>query len=326
MTGQQTDLFAFTPDRPLTQHRSIKSWSHSRRTLLEKCPLAYFYQYYAALKRTPGEAEYKVRVRFLKGLSHRYFRAGDLLHRTARGFLRSLQQNDPWELASMQRWALEQYRQDVAYSRSHTPGMAHPSDSSAPVLLMEFYYNDEDAEEQCALVEDRLMEALAHLVEDDAFESFRQGARLTSARIEKPTPTTIGDIRVTVKPDLAFAMLKEGRPCVHVVDWKLGRSRGGEESLQLYAYALGVAECYNVDPSIVEGRLAFLGDGSASTFQVSSSLLNRTRARIIQDVQRMDSVHAYGKQGREEMFTPCAQPRICATCRYREICPAISAA
>ncbi|MCG8607719.1 PD-(D/E)XK nuclease family protein [bacterium] len=319
MTNQQGDLFGFTPARmPLQpkEERKPNTWSHSRRTLLEKCPRAYYYQYYG---RFDEQGDY---IALLKQLSNRYLRCGDLLHRAARGFLLSQQEGKPWQLMKMREWAQSIYLKDIAFSRSYQAGTPLSKDIKAPVLLMEYYYGDQNSDEVCAQTGQQLGEALARLVEHDAFEDFRNGAYPTNSRIEKPSPVDVHDVKVSVKPDLAFGTYENRLFRVHIVDWKMGKGTSGQESLQLYAYMLGVAKAYNVEPDIIEAHLAFLGDGTIRSFKASETLLKRTRARILQDVERMRALHAYGKQGRSDMFPPCAQPRVCASCRFRGICPA----
>jgi hypothetical protein len=47
----------------------------------------------------------------------------------------------------------------------------------------------------------------------------------------------------------------------------------------------------------------------------------RAKARILQDLETMDALHRYGKDGVVEAFTPCGRPRVCVLCPYQEFCP-----
>jgi len=57
-----------------------KTHSYSKREVLDSCLRRYFYEYYAAAKKIPYDAEQKELVRKLKELTGVFLYAGDRLH------------------------------------------------------------------------------------------------------------------------------------------------------------------------------------------------------------------------------------------------------
>src|SRR5207244_3560817 len=109
------------------------------------------------------------------------------------------------------------------------------------------------------------------------------------------------------KLDLGYA--ENGR--VRVVDWKLGEaSGGGEGSLQLAAYALDAVHRFAVEADAVEVYKVHLNGNVIVQFPVNEVTLRNTRARIIQDAERMLVMHDYGVRDVQDAFTACAQPGV----------------
>jgi hypothetical protein len=112
---------------------------------------------------------------------------------------------------------------------------------------------------------------------------------------------------------------------IRIVDWKMGGTVGDEDSLQLVLYGWWAVQRFAVAPECVTVQRVFLGDGSIETpLQITERLIERCRARLHQDVERMESMHEYGEQGHFEAFPACQKEKICHQCRFQGICVALA--
>jgi hypothetical protein len=310
-------------------------WSYSRRSDFEQCLRSYYYRHYGAArgaKRGPETSQLSLleqipetpvpgpspeRLRFLKGLSNRHLRSGEIVHLVIRGHLKALQNGDRWSVDRTLGWARQMFRRDLAYSRSFRPEAEAPAVPFPPALLLEFYYGLPDAESVCAVAEDRLLAALEGFVTAQEFEMFRIAASNIEANIERPFHVRDNGISLRGKLDLCARL--DGR--VAIIDWKTGESNGGNDSLQLLSYALGAMNAFNCGPEELDLYLAHLGDRQVVRFPITGSAVSRAKARIAQDLERMQVLDEYGRSGVAEAFTPCGQSRVCALCPFQEFCP-----
>ena len=97
-------------------------WSYSRRSLLERCPRAYYYQYYGANRNLAIAEPLKEHLYFLKTLSNRHLRAGEIVHLVIRTYLKSLRRNDAWDVSRVLNWANRIFQKDYDYSSTYQPG------------------------------------------------------------------------------------------------------------------------------------------------------------------------------------------------------------
>ena len=79
-------------------------WSYSRRNLLQQCPLSYYFEYYGSKKRIAEAEPRKERLRFLKGLSSRHLRTGEITHLVIRTYLNRLREGEEWSLERLVSW------------------------------------------------------------------------------------------------------------------------------------------------------------------------------------------------------------------------------
>lgn len=319
--SEQLELFDQRGGLPI-EHTSegepiLAEWSYSRREVLERCPRWYYYQYYGANARTARAEPQKQTLRFLKTLSSRHQRVGDIVHRVIRTYLTRLREGEAWSLERVLRWARDIYRRDVAYSRHYRRGEPPPDDSYVPVLLLEFYYAFENAEELQEVAEGRLLAALAHFVTSPEFAHFRAGGCKAEAIVERRVSLRTNSFSLRGQIDLAYP--DDGR--VVVVDWKTGGANGVDDSLQLLSYALGAMQEFTCAPSSIDLYRVHLADNTVSRFGVREQDVRRAKARILQDGEKMQALEGYGRSAVADAFTPCGQPRACALCPFQEICP-----
>ena len=136
------------------------------------------------------------------------------------------------------------------------------------------------------------------------------------------------DFSIEARPDLVFRS-PEGRTVI--VDWKIGEAGGSEDSLQLLAYALVVSSQIGCLPEEIDIYLIHLGDVRLGNNEIASNKVDgrqllRAKARILQDIEKMRLMDEFGRAADSAAFTPCRQPRICANCVFREVCPFVSKA
>ena len=294
------------------------AWSHSRRDVLAQCPLRYYFDYYGSNSRVALSEPRKEQLRFLKKLSNRHMRAGDIAHFVIRAYLKRLRGGEEWSLDRVVGWAREVFRRDLEFSRDYRRGTPLSGELKAPALLSEFYYGVADAEERWAESEERLVAALTNFVRSPKIEPFRRGGGRPDALVETRINLKPGGSTITGVMDLAYP--DDGR--VVVADWKTGGAGGGEDGvLQLYAYALEATRAFGCDLTDLALYRVGLADDEVAAFTIGEREARRARARISQDLETMEELDAYGREAVAGAFTPCGQRRVCSMCRYQEFCP-----
>ena len=250
-------------------------------------------------------------------MTNRYLRAGNIVHLVIRTYLYNLQKGDSWDVNRLLKWASQIFQKDYDYSSTYRPGDPPSQDRYPPALLSEFYYNIEDADCLFRESESRMLAALQNFVENPAFANFRNGACHSTALIEKSINIKNHHFSMRGKLDLAY---RDGSR-IAVIDWKIGKSNGNDDSLQLLSYAFGAIKEFECQPASIDLYRVHLSDSGIASFQVSEREVLRAEGRIIQDMERMEMMDEYGKQAIVDAFTPCAQPRICKQCPFQDICP-----
>ncbi len=292
----------------------LNEWSYSRREAFEKCQRLYYYLYHGASARLAKSDPQKERLKFLKNLTNRHMRAGDLMHLAIRCSLKGREKGREWSPAFLVEFARKKFQEDLAFSRGYQEGTGIPE--NGPALLMEVYYGVAGAEALWREVEEKLVTALRNY-HAPAYSVFRAGVDGGQAKIEVPVSFKLKEVRLRGKVDLAY----NGNARATVVDWKMGQGEGGEDSLQLLFYALWAIEAFGREPDHVDLYKAYLGSGTSSRFDFAARSVWRAKGRISQDVERMRAVDGYGRDGLVEAFSPCSQERICAACVFQGICP-----
>lgn len=296
------------------------AWSYSRRSTLEQCPRRYYYEYFGAGKRTATQEPRKSILHFLKQIQSRHERAGFFLHLAIKTYFGQLRKGISWSSDGLVSWARGKFRRDVDYSRANPDGGGPTDDPYPPVLLSEFYYRDPRADELCAETERRLAQALTTFASDPMLMPFRQAGSREGACVEHSFKLKgVLPCRIEGKVDLAYQ--QDDR--VTIVDWKLGADDAtGDDSLQLATYGLWAVEELGCSPDALRICKVFLGSASVVDFSFDDRVLAATRARIMQDAERMLVVLGDGQGAVVDVFTPCAMPAVCRQCSFLAACPA----
>lgn len=293
-------------------------WSYSRRTVLEQCPRRYYYEYYGARALAATGDPNEPILRLLKLLQNRHERAGTIAHLVISTYFRKARSGEVWTVDRLCTWAQDIFRSDWAYSQADPNGISRPIGRFPPVLLHEYYYCHPDASALCSEAEKRLVNAVYTFGTSPRFAEFRLTGGMSSSLVEHRLTLQGLPCQVYGKLDLAFGSGGRGV----VIDWKLGdSSNGGDDSLQLAVYALWASSHFACEPEAITVCKAHLATGDVTHFSPTERVLGNTRARIIQDAERMAALHDYGQRGIVDAFTPCAQHEVCKLCPFQKVCP-----
>jgi hypothetical protein len=289
------------------------NWSYSKRGTLEQCPRRYYYTYYAAKRRNIVQDP---QAHLLSHLQNRHERIGQILHLVISTFLRKARSGDVWTTNRLTNWAESLFSKDCDYSQRLKIEDGTVLVDNNTVVLQEFYYRETDAEALCTTAGQRLVNAVAEFAENRAFAVLRESGMDPEASIE--LPIKVGGLPCVVngRIDLAY----QENDDIVVVDWKTGGTQGGDDSLQLATYGMWSISRYKTSPGNIRIHKALLIDGNLTTARIDDKMLARARARIIQDAELMATLDNYGREGIVAAFSPCAQPAVCALCRFRKIC------
>ncbi|MFQ5884725.1 MAG: PD-(D/E)XK nuclease family protein, partial [Thermoplasmata archaeon] len=248
-----------------------------------------------------------------------YLRTGQILHLAIGTYFKKLQEGATGSFEWVCDWAQSIYCEDREHSRTQAYQSAQSEEEYPPVPLLEYYYGFPDADELFAQSEECLLEALRNFLSSDAFTSLRFDGSRPNALVERQIRFEVEHFTARGKIDLAFRR-DDGH--IAICDWK-ARGSGDRigDSLQLLCYALWAVGEYQCSPSDVIISKAYLEDQTISTATVSEQNLQRAKARIIQDLEKMKSLEEYGSNAVAEAFTPCGQVRICELCPFQGVCP-----
>ncbi|KSV17088.1 hypothetical protein CY91_04650 [Dehalococcoides mccartyi] len=303
-----------TKENPSADAIKKVAWSYSRRGTLEQCPRRYYYTYYASNGLSKNENS---QIRFIKRLQNRHERTGQILHLVISTFLRKARSGESWTTSRLCSWAENLFNEDCKRSRDIPVDIENGIyEFDKTTYLQEFYYREPDAEAMCESAMHRLLAAVAEFAENEVFAGLRSTGMNPEALIEYPIKLIDFPCRASGRIDLAHQDADE----VIVVDWKMGGTQGGDDSLQLATYGMWAITHFGVSPDRVQIYKALLVDGDLTSSLITERMIMRARARIIQDAQQMAALDSYGHAGVVEAFTPCSQKAVCALCRFRKLC------
>lgn len=276
----------------------------------------YFYEYYASDKRCPFDDVRREQIRALKKFSGCALLAGSIVHRMlALRFGKGKGFSQDWIVGT----ALNDFDAAIEFARDPIAHANRLNDRFPPEELVEFSFADLDGEGEATRSRLKLERALNAYFESDAVRELRKAlGQFEEVRAESALRgIKIDGWAVGGKIDVLALRSDSAR----VIDWKLGSVERGVDSLQLYTYGCYAASEAKVDTTQVTVQRVFLGDAAIEEpREVTETLARRGQARLQQDIELMEELHEYGRQGDEELFTPCEKESICRRCQYRAIC------
>jgi hypothetical protein len=288
-----------------------QEYSFTKRNVLDTCPRAYFYEYFAANNKVEFDAGRKARIKEAKQLSSVHLLGGIWLHQFIRRFLGSY----PNVPADLEQECCAIF--DNAVSRSRSPARRR---NAQGLLLLEYVFDDPEAEERATLSRETLIRAIRHFRETPQVREVWEDVLRGEPWIEKPVGGLPKVDGYGIRGQIDFAVRHGQR--VRIVDWKSGLQGGGHDSLQLFIYALWANKQYGIKPEAISVRRVFLGEGRVEPERgLDATALSRGEARLVQDVALMREQQDYGKAGVEEAFTPCLKVNVCRRCKFQRECP-----
>ena len=292
-----------------------RTYSYSKRSMLDTCLRKYFFEYYASDKRCPVDAERRELIRELKQMSSCAMVAGNIVHRMlALRFGKGASFSREWMIET----ALRDFDRAVEFARNPSDQSHRLMEKYPPVELLEFSYEDFDGDAEAARWRLKVSSAMETYFDAKPVQELRISLGGTTARAEVPLRgLKLDGWSVGGKIDV----LAIGDDKVHVIDWKLGKVERGSDSLQLFTYGWFASKEANVPTDSVTMRRVFLGDALVEEPSVvTAAQARRGKARLMQDIELMEDLHEHGRQGDEEAFTPCDRNGVCRRCPYRAIC------
>jgi len=288
-----------------------QEYSFTKRNVLDTCPRAYFYEYFAANNKVEFDANRKARIKEAKKLSSVHLLAGIWLHQFIRRFLVSYP-NVPSNLES-ECCAIF----DNAVRRSRSPSRRRDAQG---LLLLEFVFDDPEAEDRATASRETLTRAIHHFRHTPEVQAVWRDVLRGEPWIEKPIGGLPKVDGYGIRGQIDFAVRHDQE--IRIVDWKSGLQEGGHDSLQLFIYALWANKQYSMKPESISVRRVFLGEGRVEQERgLDATALSRGEARLVQDVTLMREQQDYGKAGAEEAFTPCLKVNVCRRCKFQRECP-----
>jgi hypothetical protein len=297
-----------------------KIYSYTKRSVLDKCPLQYFYQYYAphckpatapaqTLLFGDGKPRHATlapcdieRATELRKLTAGPQHAGKVLHDLIAQALR----HPDWRMG----WFLQKARERFGF------------ENGVAVTFVERFNGLPDAERRISGARDSLLAALQRFFEDERIRSLVAEIQAgTDVWIEAALSGLPAVRGFAISGKIDFCSRTDGH--VDLVDWKMGKSSGDEDSLQLAIYGMWANKRLSVAAENVRVRRVFLGDGQIEVaLRLSDRVIRRAEARLGQDVEQMTILHRYGQAGHMEAFTPTPKEKVCEMCKFRAMCPA----
>lgn len=308
-----------------------KVYSHSRRSALAKCARQYFLEVYAGdVTAKPPEVQRNLfeepeiehesmdvsvvsHVREMKQLTNAFQQAGNILHT----LIGQEWQHPDWS----PQWFVDQAgkRFDGVVERSSNR-------VEGSVVLLEHYYQLLDATQTIADAKERLVRAMSNYINDTHVRDFLQELRDSEQYYVEQSIGGLPKIRdLTVMGRIDLVCLQRDR--VRIVDWKMGKTVGDQDSLQLSLYGMWACRKYSVDPECISIQRVFLGDPHVEPeISLTEKSLDRAHARLLQDAALMEELHQYGVDGVMDAFPQCDKERVCHQCKYQGLClPMVSA-
>jgi len=219
-----------------------RTYSHTKRSVLEKCPRQFFFAYYATgVVQQPSSAQKRLFADLqparatidrrtseeagrLKHLSNCYHSAGQILHRLVAQYLKGRAR----DRADWLRTAESQFA--AAVRRSSSSSLRDGGSLARPAgTLLEFYYDQPDANQTAETVQARLVQAMACFLDH---VGIRELVRVMLQGPDVLIEQRIGGLpkidNYSIQGQVDFA--SRAAPGVRIVDWKMGSSAGDDDS------------------------------------------------------------------------------------------------
>lgn len=294
------------------------TWSASRAKLFDTCRRQYYFQYYASFRGWDPKAPRAARIAYrLKQMTSLPQLVGNVVHDTIQAWLEARLRGAqlPQEKAMQRaRAAL-----DRAWRESRGRGWLERPKRIA--RLTEHHYGDGITPERAAELLRKVERALQGFFEHASLAPLRTSWPGHWLSVEGRDRFEVDDVPVFAVPDFALRRGDE----VLVLDWKTGRPRE-DDRRQMLVYALYARERWNVDPASLSLWLVYLPTGRIDTVPVTPRAVDDAADDIRHSLDLMRPHHFDPDRENvpQHAFPANGVPRACPSCRFREICDAIS--
>jgi len=292
-------------------------WSWSRHRQLERCPRAYWYNYYGARGGWRDDAAPEVReIHRLKKLAGRSQWLGQLVHEAVATVLRGIVWRRPEDEGALRVRLLADAAQAIDIARGRAP----VPPKGPPVGFVEVEHGEDPGDAVWA----ETLSDLATRFDDLMVHPVMRRLREVPDRIvevDRLRKVRLDGYRLYVAPDVLVADGHGGRV---IVDWKTGRSHDPDTvARQMAVYAWWVHHDDGVPIEQIKGLQANVPGAEHLTVSFESSHLDQTRQTVADSVARMRSLLDDPDRDKASMeaFEPLPEGSdVCLSCRFRGPC------
>jgi len=301
------------------------SWSVSRDHLFQSCERAYYYTYYGSWGGWESDAPAATRKLYiLKKHADPAMWAGGVVHGViAEALRRHAMKRSPINAAELKAHAREKLRagwlEAVNRDWEATPKKTN---------LFELYYGNGRTlpAEETERIKERVNSCLDAFADSAILREILAASYLSWRPVEQLDSFLLdGTLKVWCVIDFAFS---DPAGWLRILDWKTGGEREDSLQLQLACYALFAADKWHVPVERQRVAGVFLREGArVSEYPVEPTTLIEAKDRVLTSAAAMRGKLAdvEANLAREEGFSPCGKPWVCAGCNYREVCPGVTA-
>lgn len=294
------------------------AWSVSRSRTFHECRRQFYYNVYGIWNGWKDDAPERTRqIYVLSKLRTRWMWAGEVVHDAIRDFLLALRRKNPIDFAAWRNQTLDKMRRDWSSSKSKTyrePGKA----KTCALFEHEFDLNipEEKWQDVAGIVED----CLAGFEGSHAYRNISKTDPRDWISLEELIKFKVDDVQVLGKMDIAYRT-RERR--FRIIDWKTGKDIGEDIEFQMGAYSLAATHLWKASPESIETFAINLRTREENSFPVTPEVLDKTRAKILEDAREMRALlsDASANRALEDDYPGTTDADTCRWCNYQRICP-----
>lgn len=300
-----------------------KSWSMSRRSLLDECARKYYYHYYGAHNGWERSASELAKDAYrLKKLTNIYLVLGDALHEVAAEGLRRVRSGERMPNAATMEKEVRDKLNHVFLSSKNNRQQFIERPARNP-MFHEVYYGYGLSDHRIKEINDRLSVCIPNLLSS---KSFLEATSPTVSHISKVDQLDSFEwlaTKVYAVPDLLYKLhVKDEGDRWVIVDWKTG-AESDEHMEQVKVYALYAKEKLGIPPEDIVIRVEYLLTGNYMEALVTPDDLLQTDVLIKESMARMDSLLEDPEQNRPrsmDAFPLKDDTRLCSYCNFYALC------
>ena len=230
----------------MTTFKNEFSWSISRDRIFQACPRQYYFNYYGYWGGWDLNAPERTRqIYILKQLQNRYMWAGakvhDCIERTLTNLQRGIAVLDVDQIVDI---TLNQMREEFRSSREKRY-LTHPKTCA----LFEHEYDVPISDADWKQTADNAEQCLRNFYGPETFSILKELPQQMWLEVEEYSSFNLNNTKIWAVLDCSFRTEDGG---ITIIDWKTGRSKSEDVSMQLSCYAMYAMDKCGVDPEKVK--------------------------------------------------------------------------